>query len=326
VEEDVKDGTTMHAFTRNDVTGAWVKSVLYSGRGRGGNAYSVRDLHVHRDRVTGVDRVFATFGNQGIFSAVYDPEEPGLLRWESEPEMGPLEMRPMAITEVNGALVFSSGAKVYQRIDGERPEYRIVHDLSDLPGKINASSGGIRGLTAVPNPTGSNESLLLVWNPMSLNSGIIYRLDPGQEGGFSRHLEVKLPDLMSEYLGRTQALRVGAGHSHFLPIPRSNGKAKEYMVGFQTFLEPNSKSPAWPENNPWVLYRGAVYAIRDADQNYRLEEVGGRITADRPPLVTTRCYAPSPFRGENAIYFGGLDTCGLKATNRAWVYKKVLVP
>ena len=76
--------------------------------------------------------------------------------------------------------------------------------------------------------------------------------------------------------------------------------------------------PAWKGG----YYRGAMYAVRDERGRYHLEEVAGKISSEDPALVSTRCYAHSPFDDDPAVYFGGHDPNGIISTNMAWVYKR----
>ena len=66
-----------------------------------------------------------------------------------------------------------------------------------------------------------------------------------------------------------------------------------------------------------------MFAIRDSNAEYILEEINESISFNDPELVATRCYVESPFPNENAIYFGGFDPNGFLSTNKAWIYKKI---
>ncbi len=211
-------GTAVHCFVRGDDAPEWTKvRVLAGPRGRS-EAFSVRDLHVHRDSVTGVDRAFLSIGTHGIFSGVYDPEVPGGIAWESDPEFGPVEVRPLGITTANGSLVFSSGARIYRRVDGQDPTYEVAHDLSDLAPRVRSDVGGIRGLTAVAAPTGRGESLLFMWSPDSKAKGEMIRLDQSAEGLLTRHREVVLADLIRDYTGATEVQYVLGAYNDLLAI------------------------------------------------------------------------------------------------------------
>ena len=69
-------------------------------------------------------------------------------------------------------------------------------------------------------------------------------------------------------------------------------------------------------------YKGALFAKRDSNGQYSIEEINGTIGANNPALVANRCYVASPFPGESAVYFGGFDPNSYSSTNMAWVYKK----
>ena len=49
---------------------------------------TARAVVVHRDAVTGVDRIFALQGQRGVVSGVYDPQcsAAGKVLWDKEPE------------------------------------------------------------------------------------------------------------------------------------------------------------------------------------------------------------------------------------------------
>lgn len=310
-------GTAVHCFVRKESAPEWTKvRVLAGPRGRA-ESYSVRDLHVHRDAVTGVDRAFLTIGTHGIFSGVYDPEVPGGIAWESAPEFGPLEVRPLGITTANGSLVFSSGARIYRREDGPEPSYVVAHDLSDLTPRVRSDVGGIRGLTAVAAPEGSGQSLLFMWAPDGGARGEMIRLDQGPAGALTRHHEVVLADLIRDYTGAAEVQYVLGAYNDLLPVDAPVPGTQRHLVGLEF-------RGAGPELSIWErgYYRGALYAVRDDERRYRMERVGGPDGADDAPLVATRCYAPSPFEGDGSIYFGGHDPNGIRSTGMAWVYRR----
>jgi len=310
-------GTAVHCFVRGESATEWTKvRVLAGRRGRSG-AYSVRDLHVHRDSVTGVDRAFLTVGTQGIFSGAYDPEVPGSIAWGSEPEFGPLAVRPLGITSANGSLFFSSGGRIYRREDGPEPSYLVAHDLSDLAPRIRSEVGGVRGLTAVAAPEGSGESLLFMWSPDGAAQGEMIRLDRTPEGGFTRHQEAVLADLIRDYTGASKVQYVLGAYNDLLAVRSQVTGSSQHLVGLE-FRGAGPELPTWERG----YYRGALYAVRDAERRYRIERVGGPDGADEAPLVATRCYAPSPFGEDTAIYFGGHDPNGIRSTNMAWVYRR----
>jgi len=311
--------TTM--FTRNDDTGKWVKSVVYSGAKQAdGENRSVRAICIHRDKVTGVDRIFMSLGKLGIFSGVYDATLPGQVRWESTSESGPVEVRPLSIINSNGDLFFSAGRKVYRRNDGASPSYTVVQDMSDLyPNVAFQPTGGIRGLTSIPSLGGKGESLIFLMSEGTNARGAIYRLDPTSGGLYTRTREVCLDDLMSSYLSGNPVTYVLGAYNFFFPVIDPATRQLVHLVGFMARIK--------GQNFPMVrggFYAGGMYAIRDKKGIYRLKEVNGRSTPSKPPLVAVRTFAQSPFPSCDTLYFSGNDGNFQPALNRAWIFSTSL--
>ena len=312
-------GVVVHAFTRISDASGWVKTRICKGPLPGGERYSVRDLHVHRDAETGVDRVFVTVGTVGIFSGVYDPKMPGRIDWDTKPEGGPFKIRPLGMAAANGSLHVSSGSQILRRVDGLDPNYVVVHDLKDESAYIKSAVGGVRGLTAVANPNGEGDALLFMWSPNGQSQGEIYRLEPRDEGGYTRHKEAVMADLMSKHLGASRMAYVLGAYNEMLAYSDSSTGLVRHLVGLEGRPQKGSFA-TWKGG----YYRGALFAVRDELGGYRIEEVGGSISPSDPALVATRCYALSPFVGERAIYFGGHDPNGFVSTDMAWIYKRTL--
>ncbi len=74
---------TARVFSRDDATDAWFSATLAQDRSTPGFLPQVRSLDGHRDRVTGIDRIFAGQDPHGIFSGAYDPAVPGRIRWSA---------------------------------------------------------------------------------------------------------------------------------------------------------------------------------------------------------------------------------------------------
>jgi hypothetical protein len=79
-------GTT-RVFSRDDPSGAWAGADLAEDRPAPGFLPQVRSLGRHRDRVTGIDHVFAGQDPRGIFSGTYDPAVAGHIRWTATLEL-----------------------------------------------------------------------------------------------------------------------------------------------------------------------------------------------------------------------------------------------
>ena len=315
-------------FVRDDDTGTWDKSsILQPVNNYSGNDTSVRSACVHRDQVTGVDRLFISLGVLGIYSGVYDPAAPGKIRWDSQSESGRVDIRPLAIIEANGSLFFSSGELIYRRNDGNSPTYTIVQNLSDVfPGDVVSASGGIRGLTAIPNPNGAGESLLFLFCPGAGQSqGCIYRLDPDGSGGYKRTQEASLITLMKNYLAGNPVYSVLGAYNNILPVVDPATNETVYIIGFESFIK-GQNYPTWGGNDSSGWYAGAMYAIRNGNGEYSVKEVNGPGDTDGLALESVRAYAMSPFAQDqnNVIYFGGHDCDGNPSHNAAWIFRATL--
>jgi len=303
-------------FTRNDATGSWAESQIVQGNFPAGENYSIRDVEVYTDSVTGLERIYATVGTKGVFAGKYNPASASKIDWISTAEFGPVSIRPLGITLANNALYFSSGNKLYLRTDGGTPSYSVAHDFSDLSTTINSAVGGIRGLTTINNPNDTNQALLLMWCPNGQSKGVIYRLEPNSLGGFTRIYEAKISVLVQSYLpGSSVSYLLGAYNEFYEYIdPVTNDTS--HLIGFEAQITGGG-------HQTWNgYYKGALFAKRNSNIQYSIEEINGPIGNSDPALVSNRCYVQSPFAGENAIYFGGFDPNGNQATNKAWVFKK----
>ena len=74
-------------FSRDDATGGWTATTLAQDRPTPNFLPQVGSVGRHRDRVTGIDRVFAGQDPRGVFSGTYDPTIPGRIRWSAVPEL-----------------------------------------------------------------------------------------------------------------------------------------------------------------------------------------------------------------------------------------------
>ena len=312
----ITNEATVKSFVRNDVSGTWGESQIVQGSLPGGENYSIRDIEMHVDQQTGLEYVFATVGTQGIYKGKYNPTNPGKIDWISIAEFGPLSIRSLGIEVANGALYFSSGSKLYRRIDGISPSYVIDHDFSDLGAIINSAVGGIRGLTKIDNPSGMDDAFLLMWCPDGQSSGVVYRLEPNGVEGFNRIYETKLSVLAESFLPDASANYVLGAYNEFYKYIDPLSSDTIHLVGFEANIS-GGGHPTWNG-----YYKGGLFAKRDPNGEYSLEEINGTIGTNEPALVANRCYVSSPFLNEDALYFGGFDPNSNTSTNMAWVYKK----
>lgn len=287
-------------WTRDDNKNTWVKTTLQSGKQ---HRRLVRALRVHRDRKTGVDRIFVAAGALGIFSGVYDAEEPGKIRWDKKPELGPLAIRPMSFAEANGSLYASAGTSLYRRSDGLSPQWTKVYS-DDTP--EHWELGGIRGLTAVTSPTGTGESLLFS------HTNRIIRVDP--DVNHKAAIELKIGELMAQNWRRRIKGGIIAAYTDMLPITDPATGQTVHIMGVQGRVSGQPTFYSW--------YPGGAYLIRYPDRSYRLKEVNGRWKPGNPMLVAVRTFALSPFPEDAGhVYFGGFDANFRDAHNTAWIFR-----
>ena len=287
-------------WTRNDDANTWVRTTLQSGERY---RRSVRAMLVHRDRKTGADRIFVAAGALGIYSGVYDASLPGKIRWDETPELGPLAIRPMSFAEANGSIYASAGTAVYRRLDGRSPQWVKVYS-DDTP--EHWELGGIRGLTAVPSPTGGGESLLFS------HTNRIIRLDPADS--HKATVELKIEELLARTWGRRVTGGIIAAYTDMLPLADPSTGQTVHIMGVQGRVSGQPTFGGW--------YPGGSYLIRYADRSYRLKEVNGRWKPGTPMLVAVRTYALSPFPGDTGqVYFAGFDANFRDAHNTAWIFR-----
>ncbi len=303
------------AWVRDDASGAWRHGVAQRGPRAGGARWVPRDLEVHRDAVTGAERLFLLLGDPGLLAGVYDEAQPGRIRWDDRAEFpadGAFPARPLGLAVANGALHVSAAGTIYRRADGPKPAYSEVLNLG---GGVNADAGGIRGLTPIANPNGTGESLLFLWAPDGRSEGRIKRLDPDGAGGYVAHDEASVRDLMRAKLDVEVGYVLGA-HNAFYPVVHPATGATVHLVGFQGILR-GREELTWPGSR---LYAGALYAVRAPDGTYAVHEVDGPWAPGKPVLVAPRAFALSPF-GDGAIYVGGHDASFQRSDDRAWIFR-----
>jgi len=299
-------------FTRDDATGAWVATTLAQDRPNPDFLPQIRSFGQHRDRVTGIDLVFAGQDPRGIFSGTYEPAAAGRIRWSAAPELDLSGVSTAGISGRNGYLRFSSfaeansrlyaavGQQIYERIDGAAPQWRLVY-TNPRPGH---SETGLRGLTAVPGAGG--EVLIAA---VEGNTGRIVRVDP-RDGSEATELD------LDDFLARAWGMRVAYTISAYNDMTKAGGAI---LFGTQAFIPRNMPIPAGHgvfDVGYGQVETGAWYLARWPNGHYDLH----RVTADfAQPAVAVRTIIASPFPNDASIYFGGYDACKAPAHNTAWV-------
>jgi hypothetical protein len=307
-------------FSRDDATGAWTAVTLAEDQPRPDFLPQIRSFGWHRDRATGVDRVFAGQDPRGIFSGVYDPAAPGRIRWGTGPELDIAtistegfpglagRLRVSGFAEANGALYAAVGQQIYERGDGTEARWHLVYTNP----RLRKSETGLRGLTAIHNPSGPGEVLLAA---VEGDGSRIVRIDP-RDGRDATDLD------LDAFLDRAWGTRVSyviAAYNEMTRVPDAQG-GEALVMGIEAFIP---KSAPQPAGHIVVdgLETGAWYLLRHPDGKYELREIAQRHPATGAPLVAVRVIAASPFPGDDALFFGGFDANKRPAHNTAWVLR-----
>ena len=310
-------GGAVSTWVKDDSSGRWIHTLVRHGSTAGGVRWVPRDMEIYRDKETGIERLFLLLGNPGVTSGVYDPNLPGKIRWDRHVEFPflttrSLKTRPLGLAQANGSLYLSEGSSIYRRDDGERPGYT---EILNLESDTDTDVGGIRGLTAISNPNGPGDSLLFLWAPGHKSMSQVKRLDPAVGGHYKLHDEASMADLMSAALGVKVTYTLGA-HNRMLPVKHPGTGELVHLIGFQGNIRGKDQL-RWKGSR---LYAGAMYAVRSADQTYKVLEVNNSYVPGKAVLVSPRTFCLSPF-GDNELYIGGHDSSRLISDDMAWVFR-----
>ena len=307
---DVQGGRReSRVWIRDDGSNTWMRTTLHGDPKR---RRSTRALIVHRDRRTGVDRIFVAAGALGIYSGVFDASQPGKIRWDRRAELGPVAIRPMAFVEANGSLYASAGVAVYRRKDGPSPAWAKVYSDST---REQWELGGIRGLTAVPSPHGSGESILFS------HTDRILRIDPDDH--HKATVELRIRQLLQKSWGTAVPGSIIAAYSDMMPLKDPATGRTVHVMGVQGRIERGGRNKKYRGDTFFGWYAGGSYLIRESDRSYRLKEVNGRWAPGKPKLVAPRTFVVSPFPADagRQVYFGGFDANFFPALDTAWVFR-----
>jgi hypothetical protein len=319
-------GTT-RVFSRDDATGAWQAATLAQDRAAPDFLPQIRSFGAHRDRQTGIDLVFAGQDPRGIFSGVYDAAVPGRIRWGAAPELdisristsgfSGLAGRPRvsSFAECNGRLYAAVGQQIYERSDGPEPHWRLVY-TNPHPGR---SETGLRGLTAVPSPSGSGEVLLAA---VEGDAARVVRVDP-KDGSEASELD------LATFLSTAWQMRVSyviAAYNDMAKI-RDPRRGDLLLMGLEAFIpaqSPVSSGHSVVDVGYGRLDAGAWFLVRYPGGHYELRQITGSSTTAQA-LVATRTIRPSPFPNDGStIYFAGYDANKAPAHNTAWIFRASL--
>ena len=305
----------LEVFSLDDESGEWVPMAL----GEEVWEYSTtRAIGLHHDVVTGIDHIFAGTSTLGTISGVYDPDVPGRIRWEQSPEFQtPSGERVMGFCDCNGDFYCATSRYIYRRTDGPSPSWQEVYYCPE-----ETSPAGIRGLSAVPNPSGSGEVLIFA----ALKK--VHRLDPSRD--FRETIELDMQSFLADLWDKPVA-GVLAAYNRFMPYTIPQTGETVWLFGFESSY-PRSYINADPppevrlfvrEDLKWYFAAEARYFIRHANGEDISYEVAEVVDPGKPTLVAVRTIAVSPFPGDRGqvLYFGGFDCNSQPCSNTAWIYR-----
>jgi len=315
---DVAIGGTVEIFSLYDETAPWTSMPLGTA-----TVYSTtRAIGFHHDAVTGVDLVFAGNDTLGTLRGVYDPRAPGRIRWDKTPEFPvPPDERVMGFCNCNGVCYCATTKCIFRRTDGKFPSWQQVYSCPKEKKAV-----GIRGLTAIPNPSGEGESLLFA----ALRK--VRRLDVN---GFKETIELDMPAFLTEQRGSDVAFALAA-YNEFLPYTLPGTGETVWLFGFESSYPPRAlRTPKAADLRlfvredvipNWHFDARAFYFIRRVNHGtvtYTTEEVTDPLN---PTLVSVRAIAVSPFPEDKgkAFYFCGFDCNSIPSHNTAWIYRATI--
>ncbi|HEV7517861.1 MAG TPA: hypothetical protein VGR07_16295 [Thermoanaerobaculia bacterium] len=288
-----------------DADGRWASMRLASGAAKVG----IRSLHLYRDQVTGVDRVFAGCLPYGIWSGVYEPAAPGLIRWDREPELSGFQSRPMAFAECAGALYAAIKPHLYRRIDGERsqPRWRSAYVYA-TDTEVAMNSSGLRGLTPSLAPAGPGEVLLAALEGARCR---IVRIAP--EDDHREEVDLDVLSFLRQQWGGPLTYAIAA-YDDMVPVRDPASGEELLVIGLGA-----SRGPLGVRHPREGWEPGGFYLLRRRDGSYRLRQIVDPELDPMPPLVAVRTCALSPFDGET-LFFGGYDPNAMPAHHTAWIF------
>jgi hypothetical protein len=219
-------------------------------------------------------------------------------------------MRISSFAECDGRLYAAVGQQIYERIDGPEAHWRLLYTNS----LIKHSETGLRGLTAIANPAGGGQTLIVAVEGAASR---ILRIDP--------HDGKEVVDLdLQAYLSKAWGMQVSytiAAYNDMVAIPDRQG-TNALLFGVEAFIAPGetiSAGHSVVEVGRGRLESAGWYLVRRPNGQYSLHRI-----ADRPvqPMVATRAILASPFpRDSDALYFAGYDANKSPAHNTAWIMR-----
>ena len=318
-----RPGDPISVWSRRDKVGGWSEMTVGTAKG----ASQIRGMGFHRDRVTGVDLVFAgVSGTQtsasslGMITGAYKKGHPGRILWNKQAELVlPRGERFMEFAVCNGDLYASSSRHIYVRRDGPEPDWESVyHDPKQI------APAGLRGLVAVPG-SGGKEALLFI------SFGKVLRLEPSS--GHRVRDELDIPD----FLSTTWDLPINgalAGYNKIVHDPQPEGPGR-WLIGFQCsydqgYIESGGRDQhairVRDDGRRRIRYFASeghflVRSLRDGKPHYTVQTFEAAGDGQSGAVRTLCC---SPFKDEaDVLYVGGGECNGMPSHDTAWIYRMV---
>ena len=285
-------------WVRDDNTATWKRGNVT----RSEQAQYGRSFALYNDRITKIDFLFVGTSLRQIFRGSYDPDFPGLIRWNSLPEFtaNTTNGRAMAFTIANSDLYASVANALYKRNDGRNPGWSPVYQWEP---PVQTIFPDMRGLTTIENPEGGGEVILGAREV----PGVIERIDPSKGHKVTLELDVRkyFANLWKGFNRSATIIAYNNMLSYTIP---STGEGI-HLISLQV-------------HNPDRQYDKVhgVYLVRRQDGSYLHLEVNDARLKNHPEMRAIRSFEFSPF-DPNEFYLGGFDCNGLEAHNTAWIFR-----
>lgn len=312
------------AQVRDDAKETWMASIIAPSQGV--RSFELRQLFVHRDRVTGVDRVIAALTGGSVFSGAYDAAATGRIRWNHEPELTDRQGRIMSAGEANGDAYLAvditpdapKNGGLFRRVDGPHPRWEWIGEWGERV--QHPGVAWIRGLTAIPDPANPGKELLLCSREVD---GVIEVIDP--QRNHAARVEFDLRKHFGSLVNARPGQRMTTIFAYNEMTPATHPATGERVHLISGGVMPDLRGDDARSKGAWCL-------IRHADGRYASMRVFDRavIPTGHGGLRCVRTICPSPFPEEKdrVLYFGGFDGgdlgTGMKHRDTAWIYRGAL--
>ena len=300
-------------FCRDDAAGDWSASVL----GTVTKGATTRSLGLHRDKVTGIDRIFAGNRPLGVMSGVYDPAAPGRIRWDKSAEVeAPAGDARDGLLRLQWNSLLCNYAHIYRRHrrHGAGVERCLFLRERNSPARHS-------------RPDGRAETR------RKGRGALVRRLSEGPPVGSGRRFQgnhrtgpARVPDGKAGPSSGVRARRL----QRVAPLRAARHGRNARLFGFACSYpaavvnaNPASRAALMKEGSQTAASGDGRYCIRHAKGANITYEVAEITDPRAPQLVATRTIVVSPFPEDHgkAFYFGGYDSGGVPSHNTAWIYR-----